>query len=78
MLTYLDNIFRAFSQALNTIFFFGDSQESISARCWRKQWNIGIKIINTMFFWQNNHCRGAYSKDVEWAKSYINQPVKEQ
>jgi hypothetical protein len=75
MITYLDNIFRCFSQTLNTIFFFGDSQESISARCWRKQWNIGIKIINTMFFWQNNHCRGAYSKYLEWAKKYINQPL---
>jgi len=76
MITYLDSLFRAFSQALNTI-LFGDSQESISARCWRKQWTIGVKIINTMFFWQNNHCRGAYSKDLEWAKKYINQPVGE-
>jgi hypothetical protein len=76
MITYLDSLFRAFSQALNTI-LLGDSQESLSARCWRKQWTIGFKIINTLFFWQNNHCRGAYSKDLEWAKKYINQPLGE-
>jgi hypothetical protein len=77
MITYLDNIFRAFTQAINTIVFFGDSQESFSARCWRNQWTVGIKIINTLFLWQNNHCRGAYAKDLAWAKSYINELVKE-
>jgi hypothetical protein len=76
-MAYLDNIFRCFSQTFNAVFLFGDSQESISARCWRKQWTIGIKIINTVFFWQNNHCRGAYAKDLAWAKSYINQPLGE-
>lgn len=74
---YLDNAFRSMSQAVNCVVFLGDSQESLSARFYRENWSIGIKIINAVFFWQNHHCRGAYAKDLAWAKSYINQPLGE-
>ena len=76
-MTYIDNIFRSISQALNCVLFFGDSQESISSRCYRENWTLGIKIINKVFFWQNHHCRGAYAKDLEWAKAFINKVVKQ-
>jgi hypothetical protein len=30
-----------------------------------------MKIINTIVFWQNNHCRGAFHTDRDWATAYL-------
>ena len=54
-----------FDQFVNVI-FGGDPDETISAKCHRKRndskyWNGLRVIVNTIFFWQNDHCRGAYN-----------------
>lgn len=51
-------------QFINTI-FGGDPDETISAKWHRKKdssvfWNIARIVVNKIFFWQNNHCHGAY------------------
>jgi len=71
----LGNAWSAFSQLLNVIFLFGHSND-ISGRCYREGWIIPMKIINGIFFWQNHHCRGAYSNDREWAEEYLALPKR--
>lgn len=56
----------ALSQFFNVLLFSGDPNECISGRCWREQRSI-YKLINKIFFWQENHCKEAYEKDNEWA-----------
>jgi hypothetical protein len=68
---YLMGIWSATSQWLNVVLLLGHPNESISGRSYREPWPLAMKIINALHFWQNNHCRGAYNKDLEWAKDYI-------
>jgi hypothetical protein len=35
-----------------------------------------MKIINTIYFWQNNHCRGAFNTDRDWAIEYLEKVKK--
>jgi len=69
-MNYLYNIFSAWSQMMNVVFLNGNPNESISGRSYRESWTVSMAIINTIFFWQSNHCRGAHHKDVEWAKEF--------
>lgn len=47
------------------------SGETLSARAWRaseadRVWGkVFVPAINLCFFWQSNHCRGAYSATKE-------------
>lgn len=57
----------AIDQLINTL-FFGMADESISARAYRnrnkKHWGIAYKIINRLFFWQEDHCRKSYESEM--------------
>jgi hypothetical protein len=64
-------LFSATSQWFNVLLLNGQPNESISGRCYRESWITSMMIINKIFFWQNHHCRGAYMKDIEWAKAYL-------
>ena len=64
---FLDSL----SQILNVIFLNGDPNESISGRVWREQRWMAVKWINRLFFWQVEHCRGAYQTDLERSAQYL-------
>jgi hypothetical protein len=68
-MNYLTNIFSALSQLANVMLLNGHPNESISGRSYREGWKV-MTVINVVFFWQANHCRGAHHKDVEWAKEF--------
>lgn len=56
----------AIDQLLNTL-VGGYADETLSARAYRrklrgKPWLS--RIINVMFFWQNNHCKTAYESEL--------------
>lgn len=42
----------------------GYEDETLSARAWRnrhrRSWGAARKVIDTIFFWDGDHCRGAY------------------
>lgn len=59
---YFHNLIICGSQVLNTL-IGGCPDETISARAWRKNNIPLIFFINGVFFWQNNHCRGAYHQE---------------
>jgi hypothetical protein len=57
----------AFDQLINAR-FGGYADETFSARCWRSRhipkYQIFIRIIDALFFWQDAHCRKAYESEV--------------
>lgn len=57
----------ALSQFFNAWVFRGDPNECISGRCWREQRLWAVRLINRLFFWQENHCKEAWERDNSWA-----------
>lgn len=61
----------AFDQFINTIVYikgdgWGFADETLSARAWRLR-DVSpypYRIINGIFFWQENHCKEAYESEV--------------
>lgn len=54
----------AFDQQINTL-LGGYADETLSSRAWRCQnkskfWRIARSVIDSIFFWQPNHCSQAY------------------
>jgi hypothetical protein len=74
-MNYLLNILVLLSQIINTVFLFGDADMTVSARCYinrdKKSWGRAYKIINTVFFFQENHCRSSFAADIKYAKTVI-------
>ena len=63
----LEQIPIAIDQLVNTI-CGGWADETISSVAWRKRqegkgWAILRRVIDTLFFWQTNHCRSAYESE---------------
>ena len=61
----------ALDQLANTIVWipgdgFGYADETLSARAWRlRHSSNAYRIIDTIFFWQEYHCKEAYQSEVE-------------
>jgi hypothetical protein len=60
----------AFSRFINSL-IGGCELESISARSYKENRVFLVKCINLLFFWQNNHCRGAFNNGLERMKEYV-------
>ena len=59
----------ALDQLVNTL-FGGWADETISSVAWRKRnegrgWALLRKMIDTLFFWQKNHCEQAYRSELD-------------
>lgn len=60
----------AFDQQVNAL-LGGMADETLSARAYRmqqkghKHWGWTASFINKLFFWQVNHCRGAWLEEIE-------------
>lgn len=60
----------AFDQFVNTLVYikgdgWGFADETLSARAWRlrEESPYPYRIINGLFFWQENHCKEAYESE---------------
>lgn len=57
----------AVDQLINTI-IGGYADETLSARIWRHhlkgEYTWVMKIVNMIFFWQENHCKEAYESEL--------------
>ena len=64
----IDNLITGLSALLNALTFTGLRYETLSARCWRSRnhWFFGSlkDLINTIFFWQDNHCKEIYELEL--------------
>lgn len=65
----LTRIAAAFSELINAC-IGGHNNETLSGRAWRtnSKW---MPIINTIFFWQQNHCLLSHLDDVKWAHEFL-------
>lgn len=68
---YAKSVGIAADQMLNAV-LGGLPSETLSVRAYRlgvlggdTRWRRVVLVINKLFFWQRNHCRGAYAKERE-------------
>jgi len=47
------------------------ANESISGRAHRQNWRKLRRVINALFFWQDDHCKAAYDADLERARALV-------
>ena len=66
---YILNILISLDQFVNVL-FLGQPDETISSRAWRCKdtssfWKFMRKLIDTIFFWQKDHCYYSFIAEVE-------------
>jgi len=76
MYSYLKNLWNAFSQFLNVLLLNGSPNESLSSRAYAEPWPKTMWIINKVFFWQNNHCRGAFANELRLSEEYVRKAIE--
>ena len=69
---YLIRLLDSISQTLNVALLNGDANESISGRAYRENWSATVKIIDSVFWFDPDHCRNAYLSDLARAYAIIN------
>lgn len=71
MRDWLGGIATRISQGLNCWLLKGNPDMTVSARCHLNQdlprWRTARKIINRLFFWQDDHCKSSFRSDVVYA-----------
>ena len=70
---YFARIFAALSELVNAA-IGGHNNETISARAWRNRkrpgWRVAYRVINAVFFWQEDHCYSSRQADVKWHNEF--------
>lgn len=63
------------SQGINYALLSGSPDMTVSARCFinrdQPRWRTGYKIINRIFFWQDDHCKASFRSDVVYALTVL-------
>lgn len=66
------------SQLINVLVFDGSPDETVSGRAYRQgilqgdaKWAQRRKIINRLFFWDDDHCLKSHSQDRRMAEALI-------
>lgn len=75
MIEQLIRIAAWISQGFNVILLGGHQNRTVSARCYlkkdRRVWGFFYKLINKIFFWQEDHCYQSYKVDYRFAKEVL-------
>ena len=71
-MSYLLRVALAIDQLLNVLIGNGDPRETMSSVAWRMEqegrfWGFMRPVIDTLFFFQDNHCQRAN----EWGKNFL-------
>jgi hypothetical protein len=62
------------SRFINAAFLGGSTHQTTSARAHietSRGWRIGRRVINAVFFWQDDHCAWAYAHEVDQARKTL-------
>ena len=63
------------SQGFNWLFLNGNHDQTVSARCYvnrdKSTWKYLYITLNILVFWQDNHCKSSFDRDVEFAREII-------
>jgi hypothetical protein len=68
---WLIRLLDSVSQFINVALLNGDANESISGRAHRSAW-WAEKVIDTIFWFDPEHCRNAYLSDLARAYALVN------
>ena len=69
---YIIRLIDSLSQVINVALLNGDANESISGRAYRENWSAAVNIIDSVFWFDPDHCRNAYLSDLARAYAIIN------
>lgn len=72
MKDYLVRVGNALSQLLNVALLNGHPNESISGRCYREGWTTAQKVIDTIFWFDPEHCMSSHLNERVWCRLIIN------
>ena len=65
------DIISTFSRFINALCFLGDTDQTLSSRTHveykRGRWSYVRMVINSIFFWQKDHCASAWEDEVQGA-----------
>lgn len=70
LLDYFTRIIAALSQLLNTL-GGGHQNESISSRTHRRKWTRIEKLIDTVLFWETDHCKKSFENDLNYCIKFV-------
>lgn len=59
------------SRFINAAFFGGSTYQTTSARAYVDGWTLRRKLINAIFFWQDDHCYGAWLREIHEARKTL-------
>ena len=63
------------SQGFNWLFLNGNHDQTVSARCYinrnKSPWKYLYITLTTAVFWQDNHCKSSFDRDVDFALEII-------
>jgi hypothetical protein len=59
------------SRTINAVFFGGSTHQTTSARAFIEPWPRRHRFINALFFWQDDHCRWAWEREVDQARKTL-------
>jgi hypothetical protein len=77
ILRFIETIIQVFSRFTNATLLGGSTYQTISSRAYieseegSKGWMRTRKVINTIFFFQEEHCREAWEAEVFHAKKTL-------
>lgn len=75
MVNYLVRIAAWLSQGINCILLGGLHDQTVSARAYlnrdKKIWGLVYSGLNSIFFWQEDHCLDSHQDDVQFAKQIL-------
>jgi len=59
------------SQTINALVLMGNPDETVSARAYRTPWPRARRILDTIFFWEAEHCYRSHQRDIEFARKLL-------
>lgn len=72
----LEMLISLISRFLNAALFNGSTHQTLSARAYIEPLPRTGEIINALFFWQDNHIRWAWEREVEEAQRTLRRANK--
>ena len=74
-MSYFGNVVISIDKLFNS-FLSGSHAETLSARSYRmstkkKRWRATMSVIDTLFFWDKDHCQASYDASVARKLEYL-------
>ena len=74
-MSYIKNVAISIDKLANSL-LWGSNAETLSARAYRmndkkKRWRVTRSIIDTLLFWDKEHCKASYEASVARKRAYL-------